>query len=342
MIKWYKNIKKADILFYIVISYVLIAGAWWSYLLYIKNNDAFEAKKVYLWSEYVQRGATEEEFLKSKVFLDLEQQYTRQQWMIQGEGVVLLVLMVAGIWRVYQGRRKELDLARQQQNFLLSITHELKSPIASIQLVLETLQRRKLNPDQLQRLTHSALKDANRLHKLVQDLLLAARMEGGYQYSFEILDFRKLVNDCILLTKPKFKGEILLNIDGDLAEKEDQFMLEADKTTIASVVLNLIENAIKYAPDTDKIILNLLNKKERLWLEVVDYGTGIPKTEKVRIFDKFYRLGDEHTRQTKGTGLGLFITKKIVEDHKGTISVHDNEPQGTCFRIRLPLLEESI
>lgn len=333
MNKLQKN-KRADFLFYLLIAYVLIAGGWWSYLLHIKNNDAFEAKKVYLWQEFSQRGATAEEFLNSKVYRELQGQYSRQEWMILCEGVVLLIIMIAGIWRVYQGRKKELELAQQQQNFLLSITHELKSPIASIQLVLETFNRRQLSLEQTQKLTTAALEDTARLHKLVKDLLLAARMEGGYQYAFEPVNIRTLVENCINLIKPKFKGKIDLELVNEIAG----FTSNIDKTTFTSVVLNLMENAIKYAAHTEKIQLRLTSKKDRLVLEVMDFGIGIPKTEKAKIFNKFYRSGDENTRKTKGTGLGLFITKRIVEDHKGSISVHDNQPKGTCFRIRLPLV----
>jgi|VirMetMinimDraft_7_1064189.scaffolds.fasta_scaffold67409_1 signal transduction histidine kinase len=328
-----KKLKGADILFYLVITYVMVAGGWWSYLLYVKNSDALTAKKEVLWLQMKEQGLTDRQvYLESAEYTHLAEQYERQKWMIFGESSVLLILIVLGIWRIAKSRQKELALAEQQRNFLLSITHELKSPIAVIKLTLDTFKKRTLTPEQIKMLTTNALSDTDRLNKLVEDLLLAARVDGGYQYTFETLDLSLLLQKCIQIASPKYSGEI--EFDNKV---EHASLKKGDESTLSSVFLNIIENAVKYAPNTSKIIVTLMQSKENTYcIEVADFGQGISKLERENIFEKFYRVGNEDTRKTKGTGLGLYIAKKIMKAHKGNITIKDNQPTGSIFHIVLP------
>jgi len=328
-----KKAKGANILFYFVIAYVVIASGWWSYLLYIKNEDALSSKKEILWYTMKEQGVQDKQvFLESVEYTRLTEQYSRQKWMIFGESSVLLILMIFGISGIAKSRQKELALAKQQRNFLLSITHELKSPLAAIKLTLDTFKRRMLTPDQYKMLTRNALSDTERLNKLVEDLLLAARVEGGYQYTFEEINLEELVLECIRISSLNFDGEIEFNNN-----YEDSILKSGDRTTLTSVILNLIENAIKYAKESKKIIVNLnKHKGNYVCIEIADFGQGIPKEEQETIFNKFYRIGNEDTRKTKGTGLGLHIVKEVVLAHKGSISVRNNEPNGCVFSILLP------
>jgi len=327
-----KKLKGIDILFYLVITYVMVAGGWWSYLLYIKNSDALTAKKEILWLQMKEQGISDRQlYLESAEYTRLTEQYERQKWMIFGESSVLLILIVLGIWRIAKSRQKELALAEQQRNFLLSITHELKSPIAVIKLTLDTFNKRTLTPEQSKMLTTNALADTDRLNKLVEDLLLAARVDGGYQYTFETLDLSLLLQKCIQIASPKYSGKIEFNnkLEGTTLKKGDQ-------TTLSSVFLNIIENAVKYAPNTSRIIVTLMQSKENYCVEIADFGQGISKLERENIFEKFYRVGNEDTRKTKGTGLGLYIAERIVKAHKGSITIKSNQPTGTIFHVALP------
>lgn len=328
-----KKAKGVDILFYFVITYVMVASGWWSYLLYIKNEDALTSKKQVLWYSMKEQGIQDEQiYLESAEFTRLIEQYQRQKWMVFGESSVLLILMIFGIWRIAKGRQKELAVAQQQRNFLLSITHELKSPIAVIKLTLDTFKKRTLTAEQSNMLTNNALKDTERLNKLVEDLLLAARVDGGYQYTFEAIDLKELILESIQIAEVKFDGAIQFNNN-----IKQPLLKKGDKTTLSSVILNLIENAIKYAKDNPKIIVNLNKHKDNyVCIEIVDFGQGIPKTERENIFNKFYRIGNEETRATKGTGLGLYIAKEVILAHKGNISVRSNEPSGCIFSVILP------
>lgn len=321
--------KSKNIIFYLIIFYILIAGIWWSYLLSNKNLEVKNAQIENIKIKYPDKPIDEIEKLIE--YQQVVNRFQRQRWMIIGEGSVFMFLLLLGLWRIYNIRQKEIQLALQQQNFLLSITHELKSPIASVQLILETLKKRQLSQEQIQMLTNNALKDNDRLNKLVQDLLLAARMEGGYQYVFVELDILEVLKECIEWNKMKFKGNINLKLEGN-----DFLIKKGDRSTLLSVFSNLLENAIKYSESSDQIDINLSSTVNNIKVEVIDYGKGIPKSEKDKIFDKFYRIGDEETRTAKGTGLGLYIVKKIIESHHGTIIVKENKIKGTNFQIELP------
>jgi signal transduction histidine kinase len=319
--------KSGNILFGLIVFYILAAGFWWSYLLHAKNKEVLDAQLQKL--EIIQNAnlSKSEKIIQEKDAV-LER-FSRQRWMIFGEGAVFMILLLVGLWRIYRIRQKELALALQQQNFLLSITHELKSPLASVQLVLETIQKRQLTTEQLQKLSTNGLKENERLHRLVQDLLLAARVEGGYEFVFEELDLNVLLKECVSWAIPKYNGKIVFE------SSEEALLYASDRSTLSTAFSNLIENAVKYSDGSEAINLKAYRRKHQIFIEIADFGHGIPKSEREKIFNKFYRIGSEHTRKTKGTGLGLYIVKKVIEAHGGTINIKDNQPKGTIFTIIL-------
>lgn len=325
------------LLSYVVIAYMLIAFAWWSILLYTKNQDAFLAKTELLYATMIAEGSINAkdsrlDFYKAPAFLDLKAKYDRQELMIFGEAVVFILSLIIGVWLINRGYNKEIVANEQRRNFLLSITHELKSPIASIRLILETFLKRKLSPEQLQKFSASGLKETERLHTLVNDLLLSAKLETAYQLHLESLQLESLFADIIHTLQNKYP-----KVDFNYQIKTAIPSIAGDKAGLTSVALNLLENAVKYSPKEEIVIeLNLYQEKESIIFEVIDQGFGIPEKEKKRIFDKFYRVGNEDTRKTKGTGLGLYIVREIVKAHLGNITVFNNRPRGTIFKIELP------
>jgi len=323
------------LLSYAVIAYMMLAFAWWSVLLYTKNNDAFAAKRDKMRLIMVAEGRvnSNEEFLESVPYQQLRDQYKRQEYMILGEAGVIIISLLIGMWLINRSYNKEMMAARQQRNFLLSITHELKSPIASIRLVLETFQRRRNLPvEKKDKLTRSALLETERLNGLVSDLLLSAKLEAAYQPYQEALDLPQMMEDLVGTMEGKYP-EVRFHFRKETAV--DWFV--GDRTGMTSVILNLLENAVKYSSTPADIEATIAQKEEYLLLEVGDQGYGIPEKEKARVFEKFYRVGNEDIRKTKGTGLGLYIVQQIVQAHGGTISVEDNLPKGTLFRIKLPI-----
>lgn len=334
------NREKGNILFYALIIYVLAAGIWWVYLLYLKNEDAHSARLDLLWLDMKVQGiATEKAYFEAEEYKLINARYEKQKWMILSEGTVLFLVLIIGIWVVVYSRQREVAVTEQQHNFLLSITHELKSPIASIKLVLQTLQKRKLTQEQTSLFTDNALNDTERLLSLVEEMLLAARLEDGHHYKPDWSLFQPMVQDCVDKVQPKYKGNIQLSVTKD-AEKA---LVNMEIATFSSVVDNLLQNAVKYAPNTELIHVKIYLDKDKLFLEVIDQGLGIPKVERQKIFEKFYRTGSEETRKTKGTGLGLYIVKQVVKAHNGQIQVLANNPQGAIFQVKLPyVLDTSI
>ncbi len=319
------------LLSYLVIFYMLIAFAWWSVLLYSKNKDAYFAKVELLKMGMVAEGIfySNDHFLHTPDYLELTKKYQRQEWMIFGEASVFIVSLVIGIWLINRGYNKEIEIAHQRRNFLLSITHELKSPIASIRLVLETFLKRKLKPEQIERFGKNAIKDSERLNELVNNLLFAAKLETAYQPHLEPIQLNELVNDLVDSISEKFpKVRFIKNIQNEIST------IEGDRIGMVSIVTNLVENAVKYNFTDQPIIeINLSESTGKINLNIADNGIGISDKEKKKIFERFYRIGNEDTRKTKGTGLGLYIVSQIVKAHQGKITVVDNQPQGTIFKI---------
>ena len=324
------------LLSYIVMAYMLLAFTWWALLLFTKNRDAFYAKSELMKIGMVAEGLVKnnQEFEQTFDYQELANKYTRQEYMIFGEACVFVITLLTGLWFINQGYFRDVKANQQRHNFLLSITHELKSPIASIQLVLETLMKRDLPKDKTDHLVNNALKENERLHELVENLLLSAKLETAYQPLFEEVNLAELLEDLMA----KLAGR---HPEANIAlEKPDVFpLVKLDRSGMTSIATNLLENAIKYADGTPVLEVRLTANNKKITLEFADQGPGIPDKEKKRIFEKFYRIGSEETRKTKGTGLGLFIVHQIVRAHNGRIQVLDNEPNGTIFKIEIPIAE---
>jgi signal transduction histidine kinase len=250
--------------------------------------------------------------------------------MIMGEGSVFLFLLCVGAYFLHQSIKREDRLHEQQQNFLLSVTHELKSPLAAIKLSLQTIVKRDLDKARQTSLLNNSLKDIERLDDLVENMLLATKIENrSYSFPKEEFDFSELVSkitDRLQVHSCGCEQIIKTTIEPNLKVLGDPFAL-------SSVVTNLIENAVKYSGPCAEVEVKLGKSKDHLWLKVSDKGPGIPDAEKMLIFDKFYRVGDENVRKAKGTGLGLFIVKEVLQNHDADISVKDNVPQGAIFEV---------
>ena len=321
---------------YAIIAYMLLAFGWWSILLLRKNEEAHNARVDKLAIELAVQKRIERasDFRLTENYRLLTDRFERQQRMILGEALLLVISLAGGLYLLFRSLRKEISAAEQQRNFLLSITHELKSPLAGIRLILETFQRRReLKPELQQKLSTNALAETDRLTALVNDLLLSAKLENVYQLNREPIDFGEIVQDAADRTALKYRGaNIHVDIEPDIPS------ISGDRPGLTSVVVNLLENAAKYS-QPDPVIRTTLQRggdSEIVWT-VEDNGVGIPTHEKRKVWTKFYRVGNEDTRSTKGTGLGLFIVRQIVEKHGGQIELRDNQPRGSVFRVYLPV-----
>ncbi len=309
-------------------TYILAFSLWWAYLLYAKNETAFN-EKIELYKINFEKINPGVDYNSSKQYTDIISKYHRQKFMIITEGGVFILLLLLGLLRVRKVFLREMELAAQQRNFLLSITHELKSPLATIKLSLQTLTKRKLEAEQSEKLIGNSLLDLDRLESVVDNILFAAKIEreepGLSSDEINISEIVRSVADRF----SQNKKEIVIS-----EEIKNDVYLNADTLAFTSVVINLIENAIKYSPEQTEIKVTLIEDEDNVLLSVADSGIGISDEDKSKVFEKFYRVGNEDTRKTKGTGLGLYIVKRVVEIFKGEISIADNSPKGTVFNLR--------
>ncbi len=322
------------ILSLVVIAYILAAVLWWSVLLFRKNEEFYSAQFRLAVENGLRQGeiANKDEFYGTAEFDRLQHRYLKEKQMIIGEGVVFFLTLILGIWFINRGYLKEVAASRQRRNFLLSITHELKSPIAGIQLAAETMQKRELTREQTERLLQNTLRETARLKTLVNDLLLSAKLEIAYQPHLENMDFDGLLEEIVRDFQDKYP-QAFFSYSG--CPELHNFQGEIQGLT--SVVQNLLENAVKYSPEPAHVELRLNKRGNTLLLDVSDRGIGIPEKERRHVFSKFYRVGNEDARKTKGTGLGLYIVDQIVKAHGGLIAVEENKPCGTIFKIELPI-----
>jgi signal transduction histidine kinase len=285
--------KRSFVIFYALITYAVAELIWWGYMLVRLQPDKIG--------------------------------------MIMGEGLVFVIVLSFGAYNLHKSVNRERKLQEQKKNFLLSVTHELKSPLASIKLLLQTIQKRDLTKAQILDFIDKSLLDIERLDDMVENMLLASKIDNR-SYTFPKANFNlSVLVDSIVnrlqITKCDCNQQI---ID---AEIEPKIEITGDKFALTSVVTNLIENAVKYSKPCQTVGVKLFSKEDKIYLQVADHGIGIADEEKSRIFDKFYRVGSEDTRNTKGTGLGLYIVKQVLDKHEASIRVKDNRPEGSIFEV---------
>ena len=257
--------------------------------------------------------------------LEEERFQQRNIWLYQS--ILLLVLVASGIYGVYYSIDSIYQLNKRQNNFLLSVTHEFKTPIAAIRLMLQTSKNPKVKEEKKAELIENSIQNTFRLEELAENMLVSMQIENDkYQYALSTVDLSEMLNQVI--DNQSIKGEITGTIEPSLTLTGDGFIMRM-------VANNLIENAFKYS-DNQPIEVNLYMQGTRKVLEVKDIGVGIAKEDYKKIYKKFFRVQDEETRTTKGTGLGLFIVKQAVERHRGKVAVMANKPRGSVFKVELP------
>lgn len=270
----------------------------------------------------------EQQIIKGQLDEDLK----RRIWMVLGEGAVFLILLVLGLRKVRSAIFSEMELARQQNNFLLSVTHELKSPLAALKLQLQTLKQRVLSPDKQQEIIGRSQLETERLELLVEDLLLTARIESGRkELKLENIDLGGLVNEFV---STHYASEIETGVV--VVQISNKNRAKADVEAVHSVLSNLVDNAIKYGGDDLSVVVDVRSNDKSVQLTVSDNGPGISQAEQTKVFDRFYRAGNEETRKSKGTGLGLYIVSRLVEQMYGNITLRSGKVGGCIFEITLP------
>jgi len=315
-----KRLRRATITYWVLLIYIIAALVWWFLSLEQQSEHIYELKR-----EALSR-------ISPLPYDELKQiRAERKSDSIKylSEGITFLLLILIGAAYIFRLVRKQFLLQQQQQNFVMAVTHELKTPIAVSRLNLETLQKHQLDDGRRNKLLQMTLQETMRLDTLINNILIAAQLDdNAYNSTKEELNISDLALSVVqefTSRYPDRKVETRIEPDTELV---------ADALLLKLLLSNLLENANKYSPKDKPVRLNLFDQKNEVQIEVIDEGTGIDEKEKENIFKKFYRIGDEQTRKTKGTGLGLYLCKKIAVDHNGKISVANNQPTGSIFIVR--------
>lgn len=320
--------KRIQYLSILVITYMLISMGWWTILLNKKNQETYESKIELIKTQFATSSNNQISMIDQTK--DIMREYKSQRTMIYGEAIVFGLMLIAGIWLIYNTFKKEYALSQQQNNFLLSITHELKTPLASIGLTLDTFKKRKLSDAQTQSLTNNALEETKRLENIVDNILVTSRLQTNPVLNKEQIDLWEMINELSTKLTIQYPNQKIIN-DVPISQT-----ISADKESFKIVMKNIIENALKYSPSDSEIRLRAFSESSHLVIACEDQGEGISDYEKKRVTEKFYRVGSEETRKTKGTGLGLYLADQIIKSHGYELSIADNVPKGTIINIKIP------
>ena len=314
-----KRLAVAISVYWILLAYIVTGMVWWFIALEGQN------RKISVYREQELR--IDEPHYADRIAAIRKEKETQTAGYV-GEGCTFLGLILVGAIFVYREVRRQIRLQLQQQNFMMAVTHELKTPIAVTKLNLETLRKHKLDEQRQQKIIQAALQETDRLDTLATNILAASQLEGGgYLQSKELTDLSELARHSIedfRHREPERRWEEKI---------EPGCRINGDALLLQLLVSNLVENAIKYSPREAPIVVALVRKGKHVLLSVCDQGPGIADEEKKKIFRKFYRAGQEETRRTKGTGLGLYLCLKIAEDHRAALKVTDNSPVGSIFTV---------
>lgn len=268
----------------------------------------------------------------------LERERVSVIWKAVLQSGAMAIGILTGLVMIYKKLNDELDLKLRQKNFIDAVTHELKTPIASIRVWMETLFSKTLKEDQLTKISLRMDQDLTRLSDLVGNLLVVARGEAGELPSNpEVLNLSESLSR-ILTTMDQKLGPGTLGL---IEKIQDEIYVRADLEQFQIIVENLLSNAYKYADSPRSTEVELKSDKNYAILTISDQGYGIHSQNLTKIFDKFYRSGDEMTRRVPGTGLGLFLVKQMVELNGGSVKVASKGvDQGSIFTVSLPRTEK--
>jgi len=307
-------------LFISMVVFLLAQGVWW-----VVFMARLVDEKVSLAAEL---GASPE-FVEA-----IHREEISRQIMVGLEGIVFLVLFFVGAWLIYRSLVKTEELKFHQQNFLMAVTHELKTPLASISVYIDALKSDKIPQEKKLEVIPKIREDVSRLEKLVENVLEA----GRFQRSGYTLD--RVQIDLTQLTVERLDKLVNLPLGGPLhinRNLESKIILYGDRSALGRAVDSILENSLKYADTGSAVIdVNLSSRNQEIVLEISDNGIGLEKKDLVRVFERFYRVGNELTRSSAGTGLGLYLCREIIRAHGGEVTADSaGLGRGTRFTIIL-------
>lgn len=312
--------RKAFALFMVMVAFLLAQAVWWV---------VFMARLVGEKVQMAQQLNGTPEFVEQ-----IHQQEITRQIMVGLEGSFFIIVFALGIWLMYRALVRTEEVKFHQQNFLMAVTHELKTPLASMRIYLDTLQSTKISPEKKQEIIPRLKDDANRLERLVHNILEAGKFERhGYHLNPEQFNLSALVRE---------RAHALDRLPLDLPKKietdiQDGIEIKGDEPALGRALDAILENSLRYHDGTQVLVsVKLRTENGKALIQISDRGIGIDKRDLARVFDRFYRVGDEMTRKASGTGLGLYLCREIIRAHGGTVRAESEGPgQGSRFTVTL-------
>ena len=255
-------------------------------------------------------------------------------WALASVGTLLFVLVLVGVCIYLTLTIKAINLTRRQSNFIDSVTHELKSPIASLKLYLQTMSLRKLSEEEREQFQKFMMADVERLDGLISHLLDAGNIDAKRnKKEFDAIELEELIRGVGETVEVRYQVE-----PGTIEFDLKPCLVLGQRVDVVMIFRNLIDNAVKYAGAPPKVNVSLRTGSGFAVVEISDNGEGIPKSLHKKVFGRFVRLGEELQRKKPGTGLGLYIVRTLVKRLGGKVKVLDRDRRrGTVFEVRLPL-----
>jgi signal transduction histidine kinase len=294
------------------IAWIILMGIWISW--YIQNRRDFE------------------EFAKS---IKPELFDADLNWVILLEGCFLMIVILGGVLLIFVFWGKQARLNRLQSNFVSSVSHELKSPLASIQLYLETMKLQKVSPEEVQDFVDIMLTDTERLSSLIDNILEASGADPkGLQLHFQSVELRPFLDEVMDGHQRRF-AEKGMQVH---LEVQDCSPLQLDKRAMKMVFNNLIGNALRYSPEGSTFTIRVKENGRFCDIDFIDSGIGLSERDCKKVFGKFFRVQNKETQNIEGAGLGLYLTREIVKNHKGKIkAASEGQGKGSTFTVSLPM-----
>ncbi len=259
-------------------------------------------------------------------------------------GIIFFILLITGLVLNTTFLVREIRRNEQHDSFINAVTHELKTPITSIRLYLETLQKHEVDEARRREFYDIMLADSDRLLHTVEQVLRAG--QSGHRRRHEppaLIDMSEMTRECMELARTRYNLQAdALKFSASSNNGNGRANVTGDAEELRAAVLNLIDNAVKYSPQKVEVSVEVEAVDEkRVMVRVTDRGVGIPRSQLKRIFKRFYRVPGLVMRRVKGTGLGLFIVRSIIEKHGGRVFAEsEGEGAGSTFTILLPRAHE--
>lgn len=253
-------------------------------------------------------------------------------------GIVLLTGLSISIVLIFRHLNIQIKLNALYDNFIANVTHELKSPLSSIQLYLETLNSRAVPDEKRKEFYELMMRDSERLKNLINSILeIAAMDKKKFNRDFEVYKADEIIKKIVLESAEQFMlNENSIKFSGDAGCD-----VLLDRTSIKTVFDNLVDNSIKYCTAPLEILIKFKRNTKKVEIEFSDNGIGIPHDQIKKIFQKFHRIYDKDIPNVKGTGLGLYVVKEIIKNHKGKIvAFSEGRGKGSSFKIELPIYKD--